>query len=133
MNVRPSIEWLFWRLTYFPPFVLYSNLLLVESEDYRESGPRSVQLLNLPKSPPRTHWSFLMKRIIITPSDGLGWLDLWHIEHCWLSNAKSYFYIYIKYIWFVNTFCWYILNVPEIIFCIQSNGFKYFYLLLIIC
>ena len=25
---------------------------------------------------------------------------LWHINHCWLSNAKSCFYKYIKYIWF---------------------------------
>ena len=30
------------------------------------------------------------------------WFDwvLWH------NNAKSSSYIYIKYIWFVNTFCW---------------------------
>ena len=25
---------------------------------------------------------------------------LWHINHCRLFNAKSYLYIYIKYIWF---------------------------------
>ena len=24
-------------------------------------------------------------------------LVLWHIKHCWLLNAKSCFYIYIKY------------------------------------
>ena len=24
-------------------------------------------------------------------------LFLWHINHCWLFNAKSYFYIYIEY------------------------------------
>ena len=29
----------------------------------------------------------------------LGWV-LWHINHCWLFNAKSYLYIYIKYIGF---------------------------------
>ena len=29
----------------------------------------------------------------------LGWV-LWHINHCRLFNAKSSFYIYIKYIWF---------------------------------
>ena len=28
-----------------------------------------------------------------------GWL-LWYIDHCWLFNAKSSLYIYIKYIWF---------------------------------
>ena len=28
-----------------------------------------------------------------------GWV-LWHINHCWLFNAKSSLYIYIKYIWF---------------------------------
>ena len=27
-------------------------------------------------------------------------LVLWHINHFWLFNVKSYFYIYIKYIWF---------------------------------
>ena len=30
----------------------------------------------------------------------LVWLGLWHINHCWLFNAKSSLYIYIKYIWF---------------------------------
>ena len=28
-----------------------------------------------------------------------GWV-LWHINRCWLFNAKSFLYIYIKYIWF---------------------------------
>ena len=28
-----------------------------------------------------------------------GWV-LWHINHCWLFNAKSCLYIYIRYIWF---------------------------------
>ena len=32
-------------------------------------------------------------------------LVLWHINHCWLFNAQSCFYIYI--IWFLNTFCRY--------------------------
>ena len=27
-------------------------------------------------------------------------LVLWHINHYWLFNAKSFLYIYIKYIWF---------------------------------
>ena len=27
-------------------------------------------------------------------------LHLWHTNHCWLFNAKSSLYIYIKYIWF---------------------------------
>ena len=29
----------------------------------------------------------------------LGWV-LWHINHCWLFNAKSSLYIYIRYILF---------------------------------
>ena len=35
-------------------------------------------------------WDWLSKQV---------WIDLvlWHINHCWLSNAKSCFYIYIKY------------------------------------
>ena len=28
-----------------------------------------------------------------------GWV-LWHINHCRLFNAKSFLYIYIKYLWF---------------------------------
>ena len=30
------------------------------------------------------------------------WFDLvlWHINHCSLFNANSYFYIYIEYVWF---------------------------------
>ena len=31
---------------------------------------------------------------------------LWHINRFKLFNAKSSLYIYIKYIRFVNTFCW---------------------------
>ena len=27
-------------------------------------------------------------------------LVLWHINHCWLFNAKSSLYIHIRYIWF---------------------------------
>ena len=30
----------------------------------------------------------------------------WHINHCWLSNAKFYFYIYIKYIISKHTVKW---------------------------
>ena len=30
----------------------------------------------------------------------LIWLSLWHISRCWLFSAKSFLYIYIKYIWF---------------------------------
>ena len=35
-----------------------------------------------------------------------------HIDLCWSFKAKSYFYIYIRYIyiWFVNSFCRYILK-----------------------
>ena len=30
---------------------------------------------------------------------GFGWV-LWHINHWWLFNVKSFLYIYIKYILF---------------------------------
>ena len=35
-------------------------------------------------------------------SIGLVWFGLvsWHTNHCWLFNAKSHLYIYLKYIWF---------------------------------
>ena len=35
-----------------------------------------------------------------TRAEGLVNMVLWHINHCWLFNAKSCFYIYIKYIGF---------------------------------
>ena len=38
------------------------------------------------------------------------WWWYYTTNHCWLFNAKSYFFIYIKYIWFVNSFCRYILK-----------------------
>ena len=50
-----------------------------------------------------------------------GWV-LWHINHCWLFNAKSSLYIYIKYIgfglvWFgfkgISTFVGYIIPNPD--------------------
>ena len=33
------------------------------------------------------------------------WFDwvLWHINYCWLFNAKSCLYIYIKYIYDLST------------------------------
>ena len=34
-------------------------------------------------------------------------LVLWYINHCWLFNAKSSLYIYMKYIWF-GLVLWYI-------------------------
>ena len=63
-----------------------------------------------------------------------GW-GLWHINPCRLFNAKSSLYIYIKYIWFVNILQLIFLNEPELFFFgggTQLNGFKYYYLILII-
>ena len=44
---------------------------------------------------------------------------LWHIKHCWLFNAKSSLYIYIKYIGFgwvgfygISTFVRYLILNP---------------------
>ena len=50
----------------------------------------------------------------------LNWfsLVLWHINHCWLFNAESGLFQYIRYIWFVN------IN--------QQNGSKYCYVSLTI-
>ena len=31
---------------------------------------------------------------------------LWYINDCWLLYAKSCLYIYIEYMWYVNTFSW---------------------------
>ena len=61
---------------------------------------------------------------------GLVW---WHINHCRLFNTKSFLYIYIKYTWFVNTFCWkhYKMNLSSY-FCTQLNGSKYWYISLTI-
>ena len=60
-------------------------------------------------------------------SIGLCWVGFglvsWYIIHCWLFKAKSCFYLYIKYIWFVNTFCRYTqLNDQTVLFLtIQFN------------
>ncbi len=44
---------------------------------------------------------------LLAPYLWVGWLVgcvLWHINQYGLFNAKSSLHIYIKYIWFVNTF-----------------------------
>ena len=65
---------------------------------------------------------------------------LWYIYHCRLFNAKSCFYIYIKYIWFVNTFWRYTLKWSNSSFSNNSiqhkstklDGSKYCYISLTI-
>ena len=47
-------------------------------------------------------------------------LALWHINHCWLSNAKSSLYIYIKYIWF--GFVW-LYGISTIVGYFMPNPF----------
>ena len=51
------------------------------------------------------------------------WLDLvlWHINHCRLSNAKSYLYIYIKYMIFQYILLITFLNAPKLIFFVHSK------------
>ena len=50
-------------------------------------------------------------------------LVVWHINHCWLFNARSSLYIYIKYmsckLFFLLTF----LNDPELISCTLLDAF----------
>ena len=65
------------------------------------------------------------------PALGSG-LILWHINHCWLFNANPS-YTYISNVWFVNKLFRKIFKRDWAnFFCIQLNGSKYFYLLLII-
>ena len=69
-------------------------------------------------------------------------LVLWHINHCRLFNAKSFLYVYIKYIWFglvwfysistvvgylmPNSFYAYILNIYDLVwFCGTSTVVGY--------
>ena len=68
---------------------------------------------------------------------GFGWV-LWRINPCWLFNAKSLSYIYIKYIWLAlvgfygvstlvgysmpNPFHTYILNIHDLVWlCLMAN------------
>ena len=61
-----------------------------------------------------------------------GWV-LWHINHCRLFNAKSFLYIYIKYIYHLEThFVDNILKRVWARFCSQLNGSKYCYITLTI-
>ena len=59
---------------------------------------------------------------------GFG-LILWHINHCRLFNAKS-FYTYILNTWFLNTFCYNIPKWAQVHFLL--NSFTYFSLIRII-
>ena len=60
---------------------------------------------------------------------------LWHINHCWLFNAKSCFYMNIK---FASTFCRYTklndqtvlfltiqFNCFQVLLCITNNSMKH--------
>ena len=43
---------------------------------------------------------YLMPDPLYTYYIWFGLVELWHINHCKLFNAKSCLYIYIEYIWF---------------------------------
>ena len=71
------------------------------------------------------------------PVHSLVWFGLviWHINQCWLFNAKSFLntQIYILNIWSLNTLCRkHFFNQAELIFCTQLNDFIYFYVITII-
>ena len=53
-------------------------------------------------------WQMVYAPTKICPGKWLLWFGwvLWHINHCRLFNVKSSSYVHIKYIWFVNSFCW---------------------------
>ena len=76
-------------------------------------------------------WKHILSLIFFGGGGGFG-LILWHINHCRLFNAKSFLYIYIKYMisrHILLTF----LNKPALIFfCSQLNHFSYFYQIWII-
>ena len=63
-----------------------------------------------------------------------GWV-LWHINYCWLFNAKSFLYIYIKYIWFglvgfygISTIVGYLM--PNPLYTYISNIYNFVWLVL---
>ena len=59
-------------------------------------------------------------------------LVLWHINHYRSFNAKSFLYIYIKYMIFKHILEITFLNKPQLIFFTLLNGFTYFYQIQII-
>ena len=61
-------------------------------------------------------------KFILVKEVWLVWFcwGLWHINHCWLFNAKSCLWIYIKYELFVNTFLITSLNERELFFTLHT-------------
>ena len=62
-----------------------------------------------------------------------GWV-LWHINHCWLFNAKFCLYIYIKYICFglvgfygISTIVGYLMPNPLYTYILNIYGLVGFY------
>ena len=64
---------------------------------------------------------------------GLGWV-LWHINNCRLFKAKSFLYIYVKYIWFdlvgfhaISTMVGYLKPNPFYTYILNIHGLVGFY------
>ena len=63
-----------------------------------------------------------------------GWV-WWHINHCRLLNAKSYLYIYIKYIWFglvgfggISTIVGYLMPNPLYTYILNIYGLVWWHI-----
>ena len=52
---------------------------------------------------------------------------LWHIKHCLLYNAKSFLYIYIKYIWF--DLVWFYGTLSFVGYIMPNPFYTYIYIL----
>ena len=79
---------------YLKPNPLYTYISNIYDLDWLDLYGKSTIAGFLMPNPLYTH-------ILYIYMIWIGWF-LWHINHCWLFNAKSPSYIYIRYTWFCS-------------------------------
>ena len=60
---------------------------------------------------------------------GLVWFVFSHINHCWLCNAKSCFYIYIKYIIYKHILYIHTVKWSTVLFLIIKSSMNHLFIL----
>ena len=80
-------------------FFLFKYFLTLRNRLNEEGFTLRKEETNTKPKPALTHKKGKRDQSALKRKKKIGWV-LCHIHHCRLFNAKSSFYIYIKYIWF---------------------------------
>ena len=126
------VSWLRARLIYY--FLQIYNVLLSFKNSLKDNPSLSISMVMWVD-----FWTEVIDaRLILKyslPTLDLVWFGmviLWHINHGLLFNAKSFLYVYVKYMISKYILLITFSNEPELIISTQLNDFTYFYLIQII-